>query len=507
MSSTKIYELKHDVESKVIIDIEELSGIDFYGNFHLYLYKFGKIKVLVYDYLKRIDEPINLSELHNLFIGFTDPDYFATSTHTDLLESNEHYAATFEKYVHRVGEYLWFEGPMRYNSYIFDAKYLLLGGYQYYAAKGLKFAKAAFTHHAGAESFTRSISNKPAAFEMRKLFEDKSEIERAYFNTVLTTFNAQKPDFLHAYGYANIIEIYDTTSELMLKVTLNRDNFNEYEIVFPTKKKSKGRKASIDLAFNFIVKHKNVSSLLNYLMLDTIRAKTNDYLNKLTELKSRKSYEIYINSMSAVLNDMISRNPSTYVKYPRLTGIFVRDGIVEQNAVNMSAARSFLRIGRNINYKFVRDQVQLKSFYVKGEVHEIANQLFYLDCINIVDKKTPHDMTEYELIADNKLAKSKMMFREPVKNILDELFAEYEAVQASLESELEHAVLNNEIIDDTRKTLDDSKILSLPEIRFMNKYEDKYVDTPKYTANKELFEQNRKLARQIKADYEKSKEQ
>ena len=495
---TKLYELKNSIESKLTIDVNEIDGIDFHGNFHLYLLKFPNIKVLVYDYLKRIDHQIKLSDLHALFIGWQQTEYFSSPKHEHHFRLNANYSDVYEKYVNRIGKHLWVEGPMRYNSYIFDAKYLLLGEYQKYAAKGLKFAFAGFTHPAGPESFTRSITNRDASNAMKSLFEDKQNIEDQYFGEVLKQFNQHKPDFLQSYGYSNYIEIYDKISELLFKVTLNRDNFHTYEIVFPTKRKNKSRKLAIELAFNFVIKHKSVSALLNNLINEQNRILTNKYLVNISSLKNRESFSIYINSMSAVLNDMINRNESTFIKYPRLNSIFVRQGMIETNTINVSSGRNYLRIARNINYNNHHEQVQLKSFYVKGSVEEMASELFFLDCINIVDRKHNHDLTEYRLISENKLSKSKMFLREPVKNILNELFDDYESIQSSLENEAESLVINKEKIADTRKTYEKSTITTLNEIRFMNKYEDKYIDIPKYAQNGNLFIHNRKIAKKLK---------
>lgn len=504
LNATKLYELKHDIENRVEIDATNIDGINFYGNFHLYLLKFEKQKVLVYDYLKRIDVDIKLSELHTLFSKFDSVEYFESDAHKDLMQTDCHYASTYEKYVGRIGKHLWVHGPNRYNSYIFDAKYLLFGQYQHYAAEGLKFAYASFTHPIGDLTYARSITNKPAAWEMKMLFENKKTIEDNYFNDVLKQFNSVKPDFLHASGYSNYIEIYDTTSELMFKVTLNRDNFHNYEMTFPTKRKHKSRKLAIDLAFNFVIKHKSVSALLNMLMIDSYRSLTNSYLTSIAEFKKSKGFALYVNSMEAVINDMIERNASTFVSYPRMHGIFVRNNTIETNILNVSKGRNYLRIARNISYNSIdnAEPIQLKSFYIKGSPTEIAEQLFYIDCINIVDRKAHHDMTEYKLISENKLQKSKMLLREPVKTILNELFVNYENVQQSLEHEAENAVINNEIIEDTRKQYTSSKTVSLPEIRFMNKNIDKYVDTKKYKSNVFLFNDNRRIAKSIKIEYE-----
>lgn len=490
----KIYNISEKIDEKVIIDTDVIDGVDFKGNFHYYLFKFPKHKVLVYNYLKYTEEPVKISNLHKMFYEFSDINYFRTVVHKRRMEVDMAYRRVYLKYVKGQEEF-WVNGPNRYNSYIFDSKYLRFGEYQKIVAEGMKNAGAIYTHIAGMMSYTRTLDLKETSKKMEIFLEDKKNIEKRYFDDLLGTFNKIKPDYLHAYGYSNFIEIYDTTSELLFRVTLIKDNFHEYKMLFPTKKKNKEKKVAVDLGINFIIKQISVAQLLNKLTNDIYRRKTNDYLKELDRLKSSDECKIYKNSISIILEDLKNNNPSAHLKN-KAQAIHVRDGIIEKNIINISEQNNLVRLQRNIHINKLKgsEPIILKSYFLMGNFDQVAEQLIMEDFLNIHPLKHVPDMLEYQLISERKFPSSKMFLKEPIKDILLENLYDYETIQQSLDAEIETYIMNDEEIPNKVNKIEKGEYFVMNELRY---YRKNGKIPEKYNINIPLFKENQKIAKKL----------
>lgn len=500
----RIYNINKDLDKKVVMDVDQIDGQDLYNNFHLYLAKNYKTKFLVYNYLKLTDEEsVNISYLHDLFKDFDNKDYFLGQKHKNLLKTNSNYKKTFYKCVKLENEFMWGEGQNRINAYTFDAKYMMLDEYHSIVFNATKNLSSVHTHEVGAYVYTRSLNYDNVRIQIDNFFKNKKKNEDEFFGDLFSIFNKTKPDFLTAYGYSNYIEIYDTTSQLLFRVTLNRDNFHDYEMIFPTKKHGKDKTKAKNLAFNFVIKQMSVAQLLNRLMSDSFRLKCNAYLKKQNELTQTDEFEILQNSVKYILEDLRDNNKATCLGN-KVKLIQVRDNMIERNVLQVSDQNNFVRLHRNIEYTNIKTSekiLEFKSYFLKGDYDDIAKQLIMEDFVNIHKVDSLFDMTEYKLISENKLNKINIFMKEPIKDILDEYYYEYESIQNSMINELEMYVKTGEEIVTKREpnkiiraNNGTKSIIKLKQIRFNEKNRLK-VDIPMYDFDK--FNRNRYLANKI----------
>lgn len=448
-----LYFIKQIYRDKVIIDKSILDGVKI-RSVDDYLLNFASAKKLIYEYMKKTQQPVKISYLHKLFGNQERLDWHASK----LIESDEIAKICVKKLIQ--DSYTWKYGQNLVHSTIFDAKYLLIKDYRLIAKECVDVYMTSqpthyVSHKLGLRRFTDASKNN-------EYFMKRLEITKKFYETTILK-GVELSNTLHVNYMFDCIEIYDEVTKMTFAYFLRQNMDNFIVLLYPHNSGTRKR---------FTIEPRSIiAMMMRYPELYKLNKNVEEnqatilaYHQKLFDLKIEYNSTVKqcIAGFEQILKDYSTK--TNYMDVERLGIVFVHTKAVETAWLALTGTHDRLRLWKSTYYQkndrsteisqdWVRTTQQPQSY--RGRKHsETAELLFDMGAMQVFYTPNEPELTEYFLLSQGKInhrhimmflmssVKSGLDILKPYLDVMNDIKTEYERRIESHEHE-EHVLAND----------------------------------------------------------------
>jgi hypothetical protein len=286
--------------------------------------------------------------------------------------------------------------------------------------------------------------------------------------------------------YNDMIEIYDTESELTLQMNIKSYTNTTLRILMPRIAKRSTKDKRNTLTPKFFAKCEYSFKLYKWLISAENISLVNKYLEDLELLKTQPQYKMLVASLETFLEDTKNKNKATYTNADWYIMQMCHENVVERNTIHFSSKNSLLRIYRKIKYMNSNDENEycLRPYSIPKKTNLAAKWLINYGFITFstIDDKL-NQKTFENLAKGNVVNEAKLFMRLPI------IDSSYIFKQANNEIELLNDEINQAINNDYLIEYEDTRIWSKSYPETISTY----FEIMKYLYEPEEFKQTREL--------------
>lgn len=439
-----LYFIKQEYRDNVIIDKSMIDGVKI-RSIDDYLLNFPNSKKLVYEYMKKTPQPVELSYLHKLFGNQINNNWYRLKA----IETDETAKRCVEKLIK--DPYTWKYGQNAIHSTIFDSKYLLIKDKRLIAKECIDvYMTSQPTHYVSHKLSLRSFNT---ASTHNEYFIKRLELTRQFFENVILK-DVELSNTLHVNYMYDCIEIYDEVTKMTFAYYMrpNMDNF--MLMIYPhgqgTRKTYTQNPRSV---ISMMMRYPELYQLNKN--VEAKQSKIIDYHNSLAELK--REYADTYNQMVAAFEQILEdyKAQDNYLDVLRLGMIAVHNKAVESSWFSLSGPNDRIRLWKSTYFQknnsstenvedWLRITQQPQTF--KGRsLKETAEFLLDNGVMQIFYTPKEPALTEYLLLSQGKINHRHIMLflMSSVESGLD-LIKPYLDIQDSVKIEYEHRIETGE---------------------------------------------------------------
>lgn len=395
-----LYYIPNEFRRNIIVDRKSIDGVKV-RTIDEYLLNFPESKKLVYEYIKKVDEPVKLSYVHKLFANqSTELHWYNRKS----IQNDPIAKRVVEKLVYDA--WTWKYGVRTVQNVIFDAKYLLVEDKRLIAKKCVDiYMQAQSTHVLSHKTTLRSFEHRE---KHNKYFEFRQRITKTFFEKTILK-DVVFPNTIHMNYMYDFIELYDETSKMTLRCTLRESMDNDIRLIFPNSKGSRRKYTTNPRSImSFARKYPDVNR-----MIDNIDMNSNEIINYHQTLRQLKieyssTYKQCVASLRHILEEY--KEQTNYLDVHRLGMVFVHPHAVETTWFKFSGTTNRLSFYKSTYYAkndkttedendWLRHTTRTQTEKGFETTEQVAEYLIDLGFMNIFYTKREPIMTEYFLLA------------------------------------------------------------------------------------------------------------